>query len=183
MQATLTGRRAPVGESAHTTWTRRRYLDIYIDMSPRRTTAAPHTPLYVRLPAGEARKLDRAAHAVGAAKKDLVAGLVARYVDPDTDDGLAALRRLGADAPGAQPRRVVIEADDPQLVVGHHSFRPAELPDVLTPAQAAQLLQVDEDAVLALAEEGRVPGRRIGDEWRFARAALVEWLSDAVQEG
>ena len=147
-------------------------------MSPRRTAAAADTSaLFVRLPAAEARKLDRAAHAVGAAKKDLVAGLVARYVDPDSDDGLHALRRLGAEAPGALPRRVVVEADDPQLVVGHHSFRPADLPDVLTPAQAATLLQVDEDAVLALAEEGRLPGRRIGDEWRFARAAVVAWLS------
>jgi len=147
-------------------------------MSPRRTPAPPETSaLFVRLPAAAARKLDRAAHAVGAAKKDLVAGLVARYVDPDSDDGLHALRRLGAEAPGALPRRVVVEADDPQLVVGHHSFRPADLPDVLTPDQAATLLQVDEDAVLALAEEGRLPGRRIGDEWRFARAAVVAWLS------
>jgi excisionase family DNA binding protein len=146
-------------------------------MSPRRTPTPPHAALYVRLPADEARKLDRAAHAVGTPKKDLVAGLVARYVDPDTDQGLAALRRLGAEAPGALPRRVVIEADDPQLVVGHHSFRPADLPDVLTPAQAATLLQVDEDAVLALAEEGRLPGRKIATEWRFARAALVAWLS------
>ena len=147
-------------------------------MSPRRTPAPSDTSaLFVRLPAAEARKLDRAAHAVGAAKKDLVAGLVARYVDPDSDVGLHALRRLGAAAPGALPRRVVVEADDPQLVVGHHSFRPADVPDVLTPAQAATLLQVDEDAVLALAEEGRLPGRRIGDEWRFARAAVVAWLS------
>jgi excisionase family DNA binding protein len=152
-------------------------------MPPRQTSSSPHTPLYVRLPADAARKLDRAAHAVGAPKKDLVAGLVARYVDPDSDRGLADLRRLGAEAPGAQPRRVVIEADEPQLVVGHHAFRPADLPDVLTPAQAAQLLQVSEDAVLALAEEGRLPGRRIGDEWRFARAALVQWLSGAAPDG
>jgi excisionase family DNA binding protein len=147
-------------------------------MSPRRTPTTPDTSaLFVRLPAAEARKLDRAAHAVGAPKKDLVAGLVARYVDPDSDAGLEALRTLGAEAPGALPRRVVIEADDPQLVVGHHSFRPAEIPDVLTPAQVAALLQVDEDAVLALAEEGRLPGRRIGDDWRFARAAVVAWLA------
>jgi excisionase family DNA binding protein len=52
---------------------------------------------------------------------------------------------------------------------------------VLTPAQAAALLQVDEEAVLALAEEGRLPGRRIGAEWRFARAALVAWLSGATE--
>src|SRR3954471_20143162 len=139
------------------------------------------TPLYVRLPPHEARKLDRAAHAVGAPKKDLVAGLVARYVDPDSDDGLHALRRLGAAAPGALPRRIVVDPDEPALVVGHHSFRPAEIPEVLTPAQAAALLQVDEDAVFALAEDGRLPGRRIGDEWRFARAALVAWLSDAPE--
>jgi excisionase family DNA binding protein len=147
-------------------------------MSSRRTVANPDTSaLFVRLPATEARKLDRAAHAVGAAKKDLVAGLVARYVDPDTDDGLHALRRLGAEAPGALPRRIVIEPDEPALVVGHHSFRPAEVPEVLTPPQAAALLQVDEDAVLALAEQGELPGRRIGKEWRFARSALVAWLS------
>ena len=147
-------------------------------MSPRRTppdTAA----VFLRLPLEQARKLDRAARATGAPKKDLVAGLVARYVDPDSDDGLHALRRLGAEAPGALPRRVVVEADEPQLVVGHHSFRPADLPDVLTPAQAATLLHVDEAAVLALAEAGELPGRRIGEEWRFARAALVAWLSSA----
>jgi excisionase family DNA binding protein len=155
------------------------YRDIINAMPDRNTPTT--TPLYVRLPPHEARKLDRAAHAVGAPKKDLVAGLVARYVDPDSDDGLDALARLGAEAPGAQPRRVVIEADEPALVVGHHSFRPADIPEVLTPAQAAVLLQVDEEAVLALAEEGGLPGRRIGGEWRFARAALVAWLSGASE--
>src|SRR3954453_21093782 len=85
-------------------------------MPPRRPTTSPHAALYVRLPADEARKLDRAAHAVGAPKKDLVAGLVARYVDPDTDRGLAALRRLGAEAPGALPRRGVVEGAAPPPV-------------------------------------------------------------------
>src|SRR3954465_249168 len=149
------------------------------------------TPLYVRLPPQEARKLDRAAHAVGAPKKDLVAGLVARYVDPDSAHGLDALPRLRAAGPRALPRRGGAGArgaggacaggggQGRARVVRHHSFRPFEVPDVLTPAQAAALLQVDEYAVLALAEDGRLPGRRIGDEWRFARAALVEWLSGA----
>ena len=40
------------------------------------------------------------------------------------------------------------------MTVGHHAFTPAELPDVLTPAQAAQLLQVTEDEIVALAEAG-----------------------------
>src|SRR3954451_6915508 len=106
-------------------------------MSPRRTPSDPDTAaLFVRLPAAQVRKLDGAAHAVGAPKKDLVAGLLARYVDPDTDDGLDALRRLHDEAPGAVPGRMLIDQDDRALVVGHHSFRPAEIPEVLTPAQA-----------------------------------------------
>ena len=94
-----------------------------------------------------------------------------------TTHRLEPRRRLRARALTASPRRVIVEADEPALVVGHHSFRPVDVPDVLTPGQAAALLQVDEDAVLALAEAGRLPGRRIGDEWRFARTALVAWLS------
>src|SRR4051795_13092623 len=100
------------------------------DMQPRRPATSTHAALYVRLPADEARKLDRAAHAVGAPKKDLVAGLVDRYVDPDSDDGLHARRGLGAPAPGAPPRRIVIDPEEPALVVGHHSFRPADIPEV-----------------------------------------------------
>ena len=42
----------------------------------------PETPLYVRLPAEASEKLDRAAAALGMRKKDLVAGLVTKYVDP-----------------------------------------------------------------------------------------------------
>jgi excisionase family DNA binding protein len=65
------------------------------------------------------------------------------------------------------------------MTVGHHAFIPAELPDVLTPAQAAQLLQVPEDEIIALAEAGTLPAKRIGDHWRFARPALIAWLSEA----
>ena len=55
------------------------------------------------------------------------------------------------------------------LAVGHHAFTPAPAPDVLTPAQAAELLQVSEDEVVELAEAGTLPGRRIGAQWRFSR--------------
>jgi excisionase family DNA binding protein len=49
--------------------------------------------------------------------------------------------------------------------------------EVLTPAQAADLLQVSEDAVRALADAGELPGRRIAGEWRFGRSALLAWLT------
>jgi excisionase family DNA binding protein len=131
--------------------------------------------LYVRLPHHEFAKLDRAAEALSTNKKAIVTGLVSRYVDPDSPDGLDELRSsLGG---AADPRRVTINLPDDGLAVGHHAFTPSPLPDVLTPAQAAELLQVGEDEVIALAEAGTLPGRRIGDRWRFSRPALIAWLA------
>jgi excisionase family DNA binding protein len=48
---------------------------------------------------------------------------------------------------------------------------------VLDAAQAAQLLAVEEAAIVELAESGELPGRRIGGAWRFSRVAVLEWLS------
>jgi excisionase family DNA binding protein len=50
-------------------------------------------------------------------------------------------------------------------------------PDVLTTAQLAELLQVDEKAVRDLARRGELPGRKIGRDWRFSRNAVLAWLS------
>jgi excisionase family DNA binding protein len=50
-------------------------------------------------------------------------------------------------------------------------------PEVLTTAQLAELLQVDEKAVRELARRGALPGRKIGRDWRFSRSAVIEWLS------
>jgi excisionase family DNA binding protein len=47
---------------------------------------------------------------------------------------------------------------------------------VLDLEEAAALLRVTPDAVRALAEAERIPARRVGDTWRFSRAALLEWL-------
>ena len=65
----------------------------------------------------------------------------------------------------------------PELVLGRAHFRPAESHEVLTLGQAAALLQVDPSEVAALAEAGGLPGRRIGGDWSFPRAALSEWLA------
>jgi excisionase family DNA binding protein len=47
---------------------------------------------------------------------------------------------------------------------------------VLTSAEVATLLRVPEEVVTTEAEAGRLPGRKLGSEWRFARPAIVEWL-------
>jgi excisionase family DNA binding protein len=50
------------------------------------------------------------------------------------------------------------------------------LPEVLDVDAAAALLRVGPGVVRALAEAQAIPARRVGDDWRFARDALLEWL-------
>ena len=49
--------------------------------------------------------------------------------------------------------------------------------DVLTIEEAAAHLRIETSDLEALAASRRLPGRRIGDEWRFSRAALDDWLA------
>jgi excisionase family DNA binding protein len=132
-------------------------------------TREERTALFVRLTAAQAERLDQAASAVHAHKKDLIGGLVDTYVDPSSEAGRDALRKL-AKTP------VVIDLGSDAPVVGHAEFRPSPL-EVLDAAQAAELLAVEEAAIVQLAEAGELPGRKIGDAWRFSRAALLDWLS------
>ena len=107
----------------------------------------------MRIPHTAAEKLDRAAFELKTSKQELVTRLIADHV------------------PASQismPRR--------GFGFGHHEFHPAQEPDVLTPEQAAALLQVEEGVLLELAAAGDVPGRQVGGEWRFARGALLRWL-------
>jgi excisionase family DNA binding protein len=108
--------------------------------------------LFVRLPRREADLLDRVAFEGRISKRELVTSLVQRYLG---DDG---------------------KPPPPQLVLGRAHLRPADAHEVLTLEQAAALLQVDAAEVAALAEAGELPGRRIGGDWRFPRAALLEWV-------
>src|SRR4051794_5855600 len=119
--------------------------------------------LFVRLPAEAVDKLDRASERLGMRKKDLVAGLVSKFVDPDSRRGLTALGST----------------------FGSYSFQPYEPelpPEVLNAEQAGQLLQIDESLVVDMAEAGKLPGRKLGDAWRFSRAALVTWLSTPAEK-
>jgi excisionase family DNA binding protein len=131
--------------------------------------------VFVRIPASDAERLDRAAFELKAPKRDLIAALISRYVDPTTESGLRSLRELTA----GEDRRIVIEPGPEPLTVGRHSFRAFEEPEVLDPAQVAELLQVEESVVLELAVERALPARKVGDEWRFSRRAVLDWLAAA----
>ena len=138
---------------------------------PRKSSSPSAGALYVRLPGPAYAKLDRASEALGIHKKDLVAGLVSKYVDPDSRRGLAVLGEL------SQPRRISVDLAEGTPAVGSYSFQPYDPPEIMNAEQAGQLLQLDEKIVLELAEAGQLPGRKLGTVWRFSRAALVAWLS------
>ena len=115
------------------------------------------TPLFVRLRPAEADRLDRAAFELKASKQELVSRLIAGHLD--------------------DVKRVTVEVPDDGLTLGHAAFSPAPDPAVLTLVGLAELLQVDEGAARELAETGQLPGRKVGDEWRFAREAVLRWLA------
>ena len=127
------------------------------------------------MPAAAVDKLDRAALALGMRKKDLVAGLVSRYVDPDSRRGLSALGALAT-------HKVTVDLGDTGPTVGSYSFQPYDPPEVMNAEQAGQFLQIEEAAVIELAEAGKLPGRKLGALWRFSRAALVAWLSEPQKQ-
>jgi excisionase family DNA binding protein len=106
------------------------------------------TPLYVRRAADSARRLDEAVASSGMTKRQIVEDAVREHLGKANED----------------------------LVVGRIALRePA--PDVLTAGEAAALLRIAEPELLQAAERGELPGRRIADEWRFGREALLAWLS------
>lgn len=49
--------------------------------------------------------------------------------------------------------------------------------EILNLEEAADLFGVSVKTFIKLLKEEKVPGRKIGREWRFSRAALIDWLS------
>ncbi len=121
----------------------------------------PKAALYVRLPVAQAEQLDRAVDELGTSKADLVAGLISKYVG-------------ATPTPIEPPRPVIVRPGE--MTTGFGMTYSSEPLEVLTPKQAAELLQVDENTVVRLAENGELPGRKLGKAWRFSRRALLGWL-------
>jgi excisionase family DNA binding protein len=106
--------------------------------------------VFVRVPVAQAAALDRVAFELKRPKREIVGALLSVL---DTEQGRIVLGRADLDPPRTAPR------------------------EVLTAEQLAELLQVDEQTVRDLARRGELPGRKLGREWRFSRAAVLEWLA------
>lgn len=56
-------------------------------------------------------------------------------------------------------------------------------PEVLTSSEAASLLRVSPEDIERLAVQRHLPGRLVGTQWRFSRAALFAWLAGEETSG
>lgn len=119
-----------------------------IGFAPKQETTA----VFVRVPVGEAEKLDRLSFELKRPKREIVTALLSAV---DLEGG-----------------RMVLGHADVQREAHDHT-------EVLTLEELAELLQVDEGVVHALAERGELPGRQLGGCWRFSRRAVLEWLACA----
>ncbi|KYC46401.1 MAG: Helix-turn-helix domain protein [Candidatus Methanofastidiosum methylothiophilum] len=48
--------------------------------------------------------------------------------------------------------------------------------EVLNLKEAVIFLKIGRTTLLKLAQEGKLPGQKIGNQWRFSRQALLKWL-------
>jgi excisionase family DNA binding protein len=54
--------------------------------------------------------------------------------------------------------------------------------EVMTAAEVAAYLRLNQATVYRLANAGEIPARRLGRVWRFHRAALQEWIETRMRE-
>ncbi|MCK4801778.1 MAG: helix-turn-helix domain-containing protein, partial [Anaerolineales bacterium] len=54
----------------------------------------------------------------------------------------------------------------------------AALPDVMSPAEAAQVLKVSEEDVLAAIKAGDLKGKKLGKAYRISKEALMAFLNE-----
>jgi len=49
--------------------------------------------------------------------------------------------------------------------------------DILTVEEAAELLKIPRSSVYKLAQEGKIPAKKVGRHWRFHRETLINWIA------
>lgn len=47
---------------------------------------------------------------------------------------------------------------------------------VLTLEELATYLKIPKSTLYKLVQEGRIPGQKLGKQWRFAKRAIDQWL-------
>jgi excisionase family DNA binding protein len=54
--------------------------------------------------------------------------------------------------------------------------------EVMTIDELADYLKVSKSTLYKLAQQGRVPGQKVGKHWRFNKQAIDDWISSSPGE-
>ncbi len=54
-------------------------------------------------------------------------------------------------------------------------------PELLNVEEVAKILQLHAMTVYRLVKEGKLPGFKVGGQWRFHRSTLENWMADREQ--
>jgi excisionase family DNA binding protein len=52
---------------------------------------------------------------------------------------------------------------------------------ILTIREVAEYLKVTEKTVYGLAQKGKIPGFKVGGQWRFKREDIDQWIEDGKE--
>jgi len=54
--------------------------------------------------------------------------------------------------------------------------------EILTIEEAASFLQMGKRSIYKLAKEGKIPGKKILNKWRFEKESLKNWVKEGNEE-
>ncbi|MBE7556740.1 MAG: helix-turn-helix domain-containing protein [Anaerolineales bacterium] len=54
--------------------------------------------------------------------------------------------------------------------------------EVMTIREVSTYLRIPQSSLYKLAQEGKIPGKKVGRHWRFHRAAIDDWLKGLATE-
>lgn len=49
-------------------------------------------------------------------------------------------------------------------------------PEIMTIAETCRYLRIPRSSLYKLAQEGKIPGQKVGRHWRFRRESIDRWL-------
>ncbi|MCA9425699.1 MAG: helix-turn-helix domain-containing protein [Candidatus Omnitrophica bacterium] len=52
--------------------------------------------------------------------------------------------------------------------------------DIMTVEEVARFLKMKPQTVYKWAQEGQIPGTKLGKEWRFRKSILDEWIDNSI---
>ena len=68
-------------------------------------------------------------------------------------------------------------ASQQQAASGGGAASPGGMPEVMTPSEAASILKVSEEDVIAAINDGSLKARKLGSAYRISKTALEEFLN------